>query len=445
MYQLFRSDLPANFEGYATVSVNKPVHLDALTVAWGAGVQGGIQYSNFPVQADAAVPHTRQISAESLQHALDQVRNDYNIMGVSAAVVVQGQPVWTGVSGTSYPGAAIKSDMYFDIGSAAKNFVAALVLKLSEEDLLNLEDPISRWLPGYKNVDGRVTIRQLLGHTSGISNFTTNQSFWDAVFRDPTRRWLPEEVLSYIGPPDFAPGASWNYSNANYVLLGMIAQRAAGTSLSAAIRSRFLDPLGLTHTFMKAEEGVPGILAHGWSDMNGDGRYDDLSGINRTSQTTASYGAGGIVSTAADVARWACALFEGKILSAASLSKMLEFRAVSAAPTPLVGYGLGAQRALISGREFWGHGGNMVGYTTMMLYAPVERISVALLFNQNFVDYGVGSMLLDAIVNAIRPQRGVTASTPAWLGRERAKVIESFCQAPVAALTRRGDPGFLGN
>jgi D-alanyl-D-alanine carboxypeptidase len=293
--------------------------------------------------------------------------------------------------------------MYFDIGSAAKNFVAALVLKLSEEGLLSLEDPISRWLPSYNYVDGRVTIRQLLEHTSGIYNFTANQSFWDAVFRDPTRRWLPEEVLSYIGPPDFPPGASWNYSNTNYTLLGMIAQRAARSSLSAAIRSRLLDPHGLANTFLEAEDGVPGTIAHGWFDMNGDGRYDDISGINRTSQTSATWGAGGMVSTAADVARWACLLFEGKVLSAASLSQMLTFRTVSVPPTPIVGYGLGALRALFSGREFWGHGGNMIGYTACMLYAPTERVAVALLFNQDFVDYAVGSPLLGAIVNAIRP------------------------------------------
>ncbi len=403
VYQVFGQDLPANFAGYVTVSADKPVYLEALTVAWGSGVQGGLQYSNFPVLADAAVPHTRQISAENLQHALDQVRRDYSIVGVSAAVVVRGQLVWTGVSGNSFPGAPITSDMHFDIGSAAKNFVAALVLKLSEEGLLSLEDPISRWLPSYLYVDGRVTIRQLLDHTSGIYNFTAKQSYWDAVFSNPSRRWLPEEVLSYIGPPDFPPGASWNYSNTNYTLLGMIAQKAAGCSLSAALRRRLLDPLGLTNTFLQAEEAIPGTIAHGWFDMNGDGRYDDISGIDRTSQTTATWGAGGMVSTAADVARWACALFEGKVLSAASLSQMLAFREVAVPPTPIVGYGLGALRAFFSGREYWGHGGNMIGYTAIMLYAPKERVSVALLINQDSVDYEVGPPLLDPMVNAIQP------------------------------------------
>ena len=411
VHQLFGPDLPANFAGYVTSSANKPVHLEALTVAWGPDVQGGIQYSNFPVRADAPVPYQRQISSENLQRVLDQVRRVSSTVGVSAAVVVRSQLVWTGVSGNSFPGTPITSGMYFDIGSVTKNFVAALVLKLAEEGLLSLEDPISRWLPSYNYVDGRVTTRQLLDHTSGISNYTTNQGFWDAVFRDPTRRWQPEEVLSYIGPPDFPPGTSWNYSNTNYTLLGMIAQKAAGSSLSTALHRRLIDPLGLTNTFLEAEEPVPGTIAHAWYDRNGDGRYEDISDMDRTSITTAFWGASGLISTAADVARWACALFEGKVLNADSLSRMLSFRAISV-HGPVLGYGLGTLRALISDREFWGHSGNIIGYTAIMLYAPTERFAVALIVNQDSADNALIALLLDEIANAIRPQRAEVASTP---------------------------------
>ena len=401
IHEVFGQDLPTNFAGYVTVSADKPVHLEALTVAWGGGVQGGIQYSNFPVQADAAIPYTREISAATLQQTLDQIRSDNKIVGVSAAVVVRGHLVWTGVSGSSHSGVPITSDMYFDIGSAAKNFVAALVLKLSEEGLLGLEDPIGKWLPTFKYVDERVTIRQLLGHTSGISTYTTNPNFWYTVFVYPSRKWTPEDVLSYIGPPDFPPGTSWNYSNTNYTLLGMIARKAAGSSLSGALRSRLLDPLGLTDTFLQAEESVPGTLAHAWFDMNSDGAYEDISGMNRTSQVSAAWGAGGLVSTAADVARWACALFEGKVLSADSQNQMLGFRELFIPLSPIVGCGLGALRALLLGREYWGHGGNMIGYTTIMLYAPKEQVSIALLFNQDFVDYAVGAKLLDSFIAAV--------------------------------------------
>jgi D-alanyl-D-alanine carboxypeptidase len=403
VHEVFGQDLPKDFAGYVTVSANKPIHLEALTVAWGTGVQGGVQYSNFPVRADAAVPYTRQVSADVLQQGLDQVRSDYGIVGVSAAVVVHGQLVWAGVSGESSPGVPITSEMYFDVGSIAKNYVATLILRLSEDGLLSLDDPLSRWLPSFDDVDPRVTIRQLLGHTSGIANFTANHDFWGAVLRDPTRMWTPEEVLTYIGPPDFPPGTSWEYSNTNYTLLGMIAERAAGSSLSEALHSRLLEPLGLTHTVLEAEETVPGPIAHAWFDLNGDGSYDDISVLDRTSQVSAAWAAGGMVATAADVARWSCALFEGKVLSADSLRQMLDFRDVSMPPTPINGYGLGVLRAVVSNREYWGHGGDMIGYTAMMFYAPKERISIALLINQDFVDYSVGPPLLEPIVRNILP------------------------------------------
>jgi D-alanyl-D-alanine carboxypeptidase len=191
---------------------------------------------------------------------------------------------------------------------------------------------LSRWLPSFDNVDPRATIRQLLGHTSGIFNFTANHDFWRAVLLNPVRKWSPEEVLSYIGPPDFPPGTSWSYSNTNYTLLGMIAERATGLSLSAALRSRLLEPLGLSHTFLEAEETVPGTIAHAWFDLNEDGYYEDIAGIDRTSQVSAAWAAGGMVATATDVARWSCALFEGKVLNADSLSQMLDFRDVSIPP-----------------------------------------------------------------------------------------------------------------
>ncbi|MFZ0427747.1 MAG: serine hydrolase domain-containing protein [Acidobacteriota bacterium] len=406
VHEVFSQDLLEDFAGYVTVSADKPVHLEALTVAWGSGVQGGVQYSNFPVRADAAPPYAREVPAEDLQQTLDQIRNDFDVVGISAAVVVHGQLVWTGVSGDSFPGTPITTDMYFDIGSIAKNYVATLILRLSEESLLSLDDPLSRWLPNFDNVNPQVTVRQLLGHTSGIANFTRNQFFWNAVFQNPTRMWTPEEVLSYIGPPDFLPGTAWDYSNTNYTLLGMIAERATGTSLSFALRGRLLAPLGLTHTFLEAEETVPGTIAHAWFDIDGDGRYDDISGINRTSQVSAAWAAGGMVAAAADLARWACALFEGKVLSADSLSQMLDFHEVSLPPTPITDYGLGTVRALVSGREYWGHGGDMIGYTAMMFYAPKERISIAILINQDSLDYSAGPLLLDPIVAAIRSVPG---------------------------------------
>jgi D-alanyl-D-alanine carboxypeptidase len=97
-------------------------------------------------------------------------------------------------------------EMAFAVGSITKNMVAALVLQLVEEGRLSLEDPLSRWLPSYPHVDGAITVRQLLNHTSGLYMFLDNQAIWDDLIRDRTRVFTPEEVLGYIREPYFAPG-----------------------------------------------------------------------------------------------------------------------------------------------------------------------------------------------------------------------------------------------
>jgi D-alanyl-D-alanine carboxypeptidase len=408
---VFGQDLAADFTGYVTISADKPLYLEALTAAWGKAIEGGVQYSNFPVRADASVPYTREISAESLQMAVDRIISDYGAVGISGAVVVHGHLVWAGASGNSFPGNPITSEMYFDIGSIAKNYVAALILRLSEQGLLSLEDHLDQWLPNFRNINSWVTIRQLLNHTSGIFSFTRNPNFWGAVFSDPGRRWTPEQVLGYVLEPYFAPGTSWTYSNSNYTLLGMIAERATGSSLSAALHNWLLEPLGLNHTFLEPEEEIPGTLAHAWFDINGDGEYEDIGGIDRTSQASAVWAAGGIVATAADVAKWACSLFEGKVLSTDSLSQMVDFREITMTPTPIVGYGLGALKSVVADREYWGHGGDMIGYTAMMFYAPEERVSMVFLLNQDFLDYAAGVDLLESVIEAIQSS-GTVKLTP---------------------------------
>ena len=112
---------------------------------------------------------------EKLQKVLDDGISKYDVRGVSAVVIFPDQKVWKGVSGISHDTVSIKSNMLFAIGSITKNVVAALTLKLAEEGMLSLDDPLSKWLPAYPYVDSNITIRQLLNHTSGIYIFWDNQ------------------------------------------------------------------------------------------------------------------------------------------------------------------------------------------------------------------------------------------------------------------------------
>jgi len=106
-----------------------------------------------------------------MQKIIDEGINQYNVNGVSATVIFPGEKIWNGVSGISHDTVAIKPDMLFAIGSITKNILAALTLKLVEENIISLEDPLSKWLQSYPHIDENITIRQLLNHTSGLYMF----------------------------------------------------------------------------------------------------------------------------------------------------------------------------------------------------------------------------------------------------------------------------------
>ena len=122
---------------------------------------------------------------EQMQYVLNRGIKEYGIHGVSATVIFPDKHIWTAVNGFSHDTVTIKPDMVFAIGSITKNIMAALTLKLAEENYLSLEDPISKWLPAYAHVENKIIIRQLLNHTSGIYNFWDNEKIWDELKKNP--------------------------------------------------------------------------------------------------------------------------------------------------------------------------------------------------------------------------------------------------------------------
>ncbi len=321
---------------------------------------------------------------QRLQETLDREIQKNGVRGISAAVIFPDQRIWTGVSGISHDTISMKPDMLFAIGSITKNFVAALTLKLAEEGVLSLDDPLSKWLPAYPHVDGSITIRQLLNHTSGIFMFWSNEKIWDDLKKDRTKIWSPEEVLSYIKEPYFAPGDGWRYSNTNYLLLAMIIEKATGSNLSTEFRKHFWQPLDIENAFLSMEEDIPDNQAHVYGDnFNDDGSDIDLTFLPRASHESITYGSSGIFTTAEDLARWSHALFEGKVLKQQSMDEMLQF-VRSRSVSNMRAYGLGVQvfeRDFSYGKEAIGHGGANIGTTAYMVYLPQHHVSVVVMGN----------------------------------------------------------------
>ena len=319
-----------------------------------------------------------------LQKVLYKGMSKYDVNGVSAAVIFPDDQIWTGVSGISHDTVSMKPDMLFGIGSVTKNFVAALTLKLAEEGKLSLDDPLSNWLPAYPHVDGMITIRQLLNHTSGIYMFWDNQKIWDELKKDRIKVWTPEEVLSYIKEPYFAPGDGWHYSNTNYLLLAMIIEKATGSKLSTAFKNYFWQPLGIGNAYLSIEEKLPDNQAHVYGDnfQFGDSN-SDVTFLPRASHESIIYGSGGLFMTAEDLACWCHALFGGKVLQQQSLDEMLQF--IEFKPfSNMRAYGLGVQvytRSFTYGKEAIGHGGGNIGTTTYMVYLPEYHVSIVVMVN----------------------------------------------------------------
>ncbi|MBJ8084867.1 MULTISPECIES: serine hydrolase domain-containing protein [Bacillus cereus group] len=258
----------------------------------------------------------------------------------------------------------MKTDFRFRIGSVTKTFTATVVLQLAEENRLNLDDSIEKWLPGVIQGNGyddkQITIRQLLNHTSGIAEYTRSKSF---DLMDTKKSYRAEELvkMGISMPPDFAPGKSWSYSNTGYVLLGILIETVTGNSYAEEIENRIIEPLELSNTFLPGNSSViPGTKhARGYIQLDGASEPKDVTYYNPSMGGSA----GDMISTADDLNKFFSYLLGGKLLKEQQLKQMLT--TVPTGEAALGRYGLGIyETKLPNGVSIWGHGGSIPGFVT---------------------------------------------------------------------------------
>jgi D-alanyl-D-alanine carboxypeptidase len=381
--------------------------------------------------------------ASSLQRALDSVRATQGVEGASAAFLIPGQGMWLGVSGISSisPPANIDPAMLLGIGSNTKAFVSTTLLNLVDEGLLSLDDPLSKWLPPYRNITGSVTIRQLMNMTSGLFDYLNDSNAQgDSVAANPTRLWTPEELITtFVGPPHRPPGGAYTYCNTDYVLLGMVIRNITGQSVSSQIRKRVLTPLSLDHTYLEVEESHTEPVAHPW-----DSGFDFAS-IPVTAHFSTLWTAGGVISTAENMARWVKGLYEGAVISPAALGQMLTCVPMSStAATGLEwnGYGLGVRRGAYYQKKVMGHAGAVMGYVSITGYLPQTGTSFVVLFNASEGSTGAAlTALLDAYLRSVIPNPARNGVCYAISGRADSSRIY-LADTSTAALTVVGTPHY---
>jgi D-alanyl-D-alanine carboxypeptidase len=398
-----------------------PAGSPAVATPAGSGAASGAP-STSGVPASSLVPSTASPAPGSdagLQAILDLAVRGAGIPGASVTILWPDGRSWTGVSGLADVVArrSVTPDTEFSAASMSKTFLAALILQLVEEGRLALDDRAAPLLLGVK-LDPRVTIRMLLDHTSGIADFFFGDGVDKALQADRRATWTLERTLGYVGKRYFPPGRGWAYSNTNYLLLGLIAERVGGAPVADQLRARFFVPLGLSGTFVQVAEAALGPLAHGYRfPVSGaKAKPIDVSDgspiMPFTSVVTAAGAAGNVAATSADLARWARALYGGGVLRPATLAAAVADRSRTARFHPYIPYGLGVQVTRIGGRLTYGHSGRLLGFRGELRYLPADGVAIAIVTNQNRTDVRpiVTALLAAALGPAVSPTSGPTPS-----------------------------------
>ena len=306
--------------------------------------------------------------AARLQRTLDYERAAQHIPGAAAAVVAGGRVVWVGASGLADVGrrVPVRPDTRFAIASVTKPFVAGLVVQLAATGVLDLNDPLSRWVPGFPGA-GRITLRQLLDQTSGLDDYVGEGRFVAAERRrGPDFEWAPRELLRFVPSPLAAPGERWNYSNANYLLLGLVVERATHRRIGPQLPDAFV---------FQPQERPAGEVAVGY--LNGRPSRNDPFVPDRQTASSA-WASGNLLASAGELARAGDALL--RTAPRRGMTRWVE--AFGDAPE----YGLGLMRIRLAGHEAWGHSGDIYGFHADLWYLPSADVTVVALANRNLQD-----------------------------------------------------------
>jgi D-alanyl-D-alanine carboxypeptidase len=276
-------------------------------------------------------------------------------------------------------------------GSVGKTYVAAVALQLVREGKIGLDEKIERylgsasWFPRLAHAR-EITVRHLMNHTSGVVRYEFKPEFTRDLTAQPLKAWHPEEQIAYLldDPAPFPPGQGWEYSDTNYILLGMIIERITGNLYYAELQRRILDPLGLRNTVPSDSRRIAG-LAQGYAGPRNQFGGADAMVVNGEFAINPQFEwtGGGIASTSEDLARWAKALYEGRAIDSLLVAQMVD--GVPSRLGPNVRYGLGAMIRQTALGTTYGHSGFFPGYLTEVMYFPALKTAVAVQVNSSTV------------------------------------------------------------
>jgi len=349
------------------------------------------------------------------------------IGGMSVAIKVDGLALWQGATGFAARNVDAQNNLLpggtpftihtlSRIYSVTKTFTASLVLELVRQGAFKLDDSVSMYLPIKAinpELNSQVTIRQLLAHVSGYSDYVDEFNLQVAVAAQPTHIWTPFEMLTFVHQVS-EPGAVLHYSSTNYIILGAIIEAVTGKHVEDLFRKRFFEPLGLNSMYLaiREEKQGRGVLASPHDNISAfnpvfqqtgqpvfPDTFTNISQFPLTAIASLAFTGGGIVSNAKDVADWSSDLFSGRATSKPIINAMIN--SISSAPDEdgdRLGYGLILSTKISPADIFIGHDGNAPGYRSVMFYQPGKKLTLVILTNYHGADiYAIAKALYASI------------------------------------------------
>jgi len=364
---------------------------------------------------------------EKVQQFLDYACKEYDLPGLSMAIMNENNEISLFASGESdkindtkmTPKAQVR------IGSVTKTFTAMTILQLAQEGKLFLTQTVAYWLPGVVPVPPEpepdnytgynandMTIYHLLNHTSGLFNFTNDDNWLDDYFFHQEKTFTPQELVEIAvshPPTSYPEQLKWNYTNTGYVLMGMIVEEATDNTWENEVRTRFINTLGLTDTFVPetGQTNFFGEYAHGYIDMKEQSPPFEVSGILEDCsfrEPSHVFSSGNMISTPENIAKWIKAIGDGDLLNEEYQDKIL---GESIDVNAYIKMGLGVVHDTYFG--FIQHPGQIGGYDCGAFYHLDSHVAFGLCTNRTIVQGGkVHPLVLYDVLDILYPEE----STP---------------------------------
>jgi D-alanyl-D-alanine carboxypeptidase len=345
-------------------------------------------------QPGATAPSAAKTPAsveESLRTTLSTWIRERQVPGATAAVILDDGTLVTVAAGLARkePATPMKPTDRMFSGSIGKTYYAAVALQLVEEEKLKLDEPIKtyigaeEWFARLPNA-GDITVRQLMNHTSGVPEHVQSAEFRDALKAEPQKTWKPVELAAFVfdKPALFKAGeeGKWSYADTNFIILGIVAEKVIGGPIDAEVKRRLLDKLELTDTERADRPDLPRLISGYAGPGNPFTDREEVASNGRYFMNPQfEWCGGGFITTSADLAKWARALYAGDVLKPETREQMLD--AVPAKTGPGDKYGLGVQVLTLPCGEAIGHSGWFPGYVSFMAYFPEKKLAIGVQLN----------------------------------------------------------------